>query len=163
MAGGRSVQSSPVEPRAFTEGNVARRAAAPSVEDLFAGEEREVVGALLAKMVELLPDERHRVAVQLTQMQGLTYSDAAELMVPVHGRRPHPKTVWTWARDGLEQLAGWVDTTPWLVELAPHLPVTHPAPLDDPVPLTERLGANSDGEPSEEEGDRPRDGDGEAG
>lgn len=151
----REPQRIPMEPRAFTEGTIAAEGAGPSAEEAaLAALEQRFVGALLVELVQFIPDGRHRSAVQLTQMEGISYADAADLMSGELAYTPDPKTVWEWAKKGLAALTDWVEGTPWLSELAPHLPVHHEPERPDPVPFDELLAGGRHGEPAEEEGHR---------
>lgn len=149
----REPRRSPVEPRSFEEGTIARIDASASAEQEALGElRRHVLGLVLVELVRFIEDRRWRSAVELTQLEGISYADAAELMVADLGYRPDPKTVWLWARNGVEQMTAWVQTTPWMAELMPSMPIEHPTTATDPVPLEDRLTGDRDGEPAEEEG-----------
>lgn len=160
----REPRRSPVEPRTFEEGNIARLEAAASAEQEALGEvRRRVLGMVLVELVGFIDEPRWRESVRLTQAEGFSYADAAELMHADLGYLPHAKTVWQWCQRGLEQLTVWVESSPWMAELMPSIPIQHPTPDTDPVPLEDRLTGDRHGEPAEEPGHIEGDEDGAEG
>ena len=83
----------------------------------------EVLALLIGHLVDRLP-EPHRSAVQMTQLKGLTYQEAADLLAPELGREVHRRTVWRWAAYGRRQLREWMEQAPWINAL-----------LSDRIPL----------------------------
>lgn len=138
---GREPPRSTVEPRSFEEGHIAEQGAAMSAEEEFWADplRQGALGLILSHLVVYIDDWRDRAAVSMAVMEGLPYTEVAELLQRDLGYRPDPKTVWRWAQRGLAQVAQWVTETPWMAEMAPGLPVEHDPDQTPPSPLEDAL------------------------
>ena len=87
----------------------------------------QVLALLVGHLVDQLP-EPQRSAVQMTQLKGLTYQEAADLLAPELGREVHRRTVWRWAEYGRRQLREWMEQTSWIKTL-----------LGDRIPLDSNI------------------------
>lgn len=154
----REVRRAYVEPRSFEEGNIAAGGASPAAEDEALERLRgRALGVVMVELVRRIPDPRDRAAVQMCVMEGISYKEAGALMAGDIGYVADMKTVWRWGQRGLQYIAEVVRDTPWLAELAPHLPLEHPEPPTGAVPLMERLESERHAEPPEGEGHRTGD------
>lgn len=100
-----------MDPEYFSSGNIARQAA---THDKYFKEEIEpAVRVVLDEFVSLLP-EWSRTAVQMCVMSGITYEEAAKHISIMRGITTHKKTVWRWARKGVEELRAWLTVAPWV-------------------------------------------------
>lgn len=100
-----------VDPEYFASGAIAKQTA---TQDLYFTREVEpAVRAVVDEFLNLVP-EWHRSAVQMCVMANMTYAEAAEKISVLRGKRTHKKTVWRWARKGLEELRSLFEVAPWV-------------------------------------------------
>lgn len=117
----RRPQEASLDPAAFGAGEIGRQTATEDVP--FDPDDPEALALVLHQLV-LQVEEPWRSAVQMCLMSGIPYREAAELLTKELGYQPDPKTVWRWAQRGLEELAGWLNGTPWIgVLLAGRVPI----------------------------------------
>lgn len=71
---------------------------------------------VLDTFVNLLPEWK-RSAVQMCVMSRMTYEEAAKEISKLRGKPTDKKTVWRWARSGLEDLKKWLIKSPWVGDM----------------------------------------------
>jgi len=76
----------------------------------------DVVRIVLDDFVNHLP-EWQRSAVQMTVMANMTFREAAEHISVLRGVTTDRKTVWRWAKGGLDQILQWMKNSPWLAAI----------------------------------------------
>lgn len=100
-----------VSPEYFDSGAIGRMTA--TNDEYFVQEMEPAVKVVLDEFVSLLP-EWSRSAVQMCVMSGMTYEEAAEHISVLRNKKTHKKTVWRWARKGVEELREWLVMAPWV-------------------------------------------------
>jgi len=100
-----------VDPQFFESGNIGRQTA--DDDEYFAEDYEPAERIVLDSFVSLLPEYR-KSAVEMCVMARWTYEDAAEEISVRRGIRTDKKTVWRWARAGLEDLQKWLVDSPWV-------------------------------------------------
>jgi len=84
----------------------------------------DVVRLVVEKFVDQLP-EWQRSAVQMTVMSQYTYEEAAEVISGLRGVPTDKKTVWRWARKGIQSIKEWLAVSPWVGAIPHHkIPVS---------------------------------------
>jgi hypothetical protein len=101
-----------VPPEYFESGNIGGQTAkrdvyfsTPNAEDS--------TRIVMDNFVNLLPEWK-RSAVQMCIMANMTYEKAAEEISMLRGKQTDKKTVWRWARAGVEDLKVWLMKSPWV-------------------------------------------------
>lgn len=107
-----------IDPDYFDSGAIGAQTA---VEDQYfrSGAEptlRIVIDYFLKKL-----DDNERIAVQMCVMEGYSYNEAAKWFTEERGRPTDRKTVWRWARNGLQKLEGMFGRAGWAAQLEPRL------------------------------------------
>lgn len=77
---------------------------------------RIVVDYFLQKL-----EEPQRTAVQMCVMEGISYAQAAEWFSGERGIKTDPKTVWRWAKQGVERLGKMFERAGWAKAIEPRL------------------------------------------
>jgi hypothetical protein len=100
-----------VSPDAFSSGEIGRQTA---IEDEYFKENPEPsVRMILAHFIQYV-DEYKRVAVEMCVMSRITYEAAAETISVMRGVPTDKKTVWRWAKAGLEDIKAMLIRSPWV-------------------------------------------------
>jgi len=63
--------------------------------------------------VTLLPEYK-KSAVEMCVMANMTYEQAAQKISEHRGINTDKKTVWRWARQGVEEVKTWLMASPWV-------------------------------------------------
>lgn len=100
-----------VDPQFFDSGKIGRHTA--DSDEYFAKDHESSERIVLDSFVQLLPEYR-KSAVEMCIMAGYTYEEAAEEISVRRGVSTDKKTVWRWARAGLEDLRTWLIDSPWV-------------------------------------------------
>jgi hypothetical protein len=127
-----------VSPDAFGSGEIGRQTA---VEDEYFKQNPEPsVRMILSHFVQHVPEYK-RAAVEMCVMSQITYEAAAETISAMRGLPTDKKTVWRWAKAGLEDIKRMLINSPWVnaatngkipVEfLDPSIPIDLPWEDDD--------------------------------
>ena len=127
-----------VSPDAFGSGEIGRQTA--SEDQYFKQEPEPSVRMILSYFVQHVPEYK-RSAVEMCVMSQITYEAAAEVISVMRGTPTDKKTVWRWAKAGLEDIKGMLIRSPWVnaatngkipVEfLDPSIPIDLPWEDDD--------------------------------
>jgi len=107
-----------IDPEYFNSGSIG---AQTSVEDQYfrTGVEptlRIVIDNFLKKL-----EPHERAAVQMCVMERYSYAQAAEWFTQERGIKTDRKTVWRWARNGVQKLSGMFERAGWVAQLDPRL------------------------------------------
>lgn len=101
-----------IPPDYFDSGEIGRQTS--SGDSYFTSSEREdSTRMVLDTFVKNLPEWK-RSAVQMCIMSNMTYEQAAEHISSLRGKKTDKKTVWRWARAGVEDLKAWLVKSPWV-------------------------------------------------
>jgi DNA-directed RNA polymerase specialized sigma24 family protein len=100
-----------INPEYFDSGEIGRQTA--DEDKYFASDSEPSVRIVLDNFVKFLPEYR-KTAVEMCVMAGLTYEEAADEISLRRGIKTDKKTVWRWARAGLEDLKLWLSNSPWV-------------------------------------------------
>lgn len=100
-----------VDPAYFESGNIGAETA--DRDEYFAADYESADRIVLDSFVSLLPEYR-KSAVEMCVMAGWTYEEAAAEISVRRGVKTDKKTVWRWARAGLEDLQVWLRSSPWV-------------------------------------------------
>lgn len=73
----------------------------------------DVVRLVVEKFVDQLP-EWQRSAVQMAVMSQYTYEETANMISQLRGVPTDKKTVWRWARKGVQSIKEWLAESPWV-------------------------------------------------
>ena len=112
-------KTSLVDPEYFASGEIGAQTA--DHDEYFKQGGEKTLRILIGYFVEQL-EEPKRTAVQMCVMQGHSYAQAARVIGEERGRDTDPKTVWRWARKGLQDLARMLDAAKWAPAIEPKLP-----------------------------------------
>lgn len=66
--------------------------------------------------------EPQKTAMEMCVMKRMTYKEAAEYFTRQRGKKTDPKTVWRWARQGVEIMRAMLARTQWAGAMLPNLP-----------------------------------------
>jgi DNA-directed RNA polymerase specialized sigma24 family protein len=66
-------------------------------------------------------EPNQRTAVQMCVMEGLSYAAAAKTIGLERGIKTDPKTVWRWARNGVQALGKMFERSGWAGMMEPKL------------------------------------------
>ena len=101
-----------IPPEYFESGEIGRQTA--QGDDYFSSKENEnSTRMVLDTFVNLLPEWK-RSAVQMCIMSNMTYEEAAYEISGLRGKRTDKKTVWRWAKSGVEDMRKWLVKSPWV-------------------------------------------------
>lgn len=101
-----------IPPEYFDSGEIGRQTS--SGDNYFTSKRHEdSTRMVLDTFVKNLPEWK-KSAVQMCVMSNMTYEQAAEHISELRGKRTDKKTVWRWARSGLEDLKVWLVKSPWV-------------------------------------------------
>ena len=104
-----------VSPDYFENGEIGRQTA--TRDDYFSSPDAEEASRMVIdNFVNQLPEWK-RTAVQMCIMANLTYEEAAEEISILRGKKTDKKTVWRWARAGVEDMKGWLVKSPWVASM----------------------------------------------
>ena len=132
----RTVSS--VSPDAFGSGEIGRQTA---VEDeYFAQNPEPTIRMILSHFIHHVPEYK-KSAVEMCVMSMMTYEEASQIISTLRGKPTDKKTVWRWAKAGLEDIKAALIKSPWVnaatngkipVEfLDPTIPIDLPWEEDD--------------------------------
>ena len=127
-----------VSPDAFGSGEIGRQTA--THDEYFKQNPEPSVRMILSHFIEYVPEYK-RSAVEMCVMSQITYEAAAETISLMRGTKTDKKTVWRWAKAGLEDIKAMLLRSPWVnaatngkipVEfLDPEIPIDLPWEDDD--------------------------------
>jgi DNA-directed RNA polymerase specialized sigma24 family protein len=100
-----------IPPDYFDNGEIGKQTA--SADSYFAWNYEESTRMVLDNFVKHLPEWK-RSAVQMCVMSNMTYEQAAEEISNLRGKKTDKKTVWRWARSGVEDLKTWLSKSFWV-------------------------------------------------
>jgi len=104
-----------IPPEYFESGEIGRQTAVG--DDYFSSKESESsTRMVLDTFVNLLPEWK-RSAVQMCIMSNMTYEQAAEEISVLRGKTTDKKTVWRWAKAGVDDLKLWLIKSPWVAHV----------------------------------------------
>ena len=134
---GRRPKRTTIDPAALADGEIARQTGS---RDRYFGLPDDVLTLIVQAMVDRLP-EPDRSCVRMTVMSRLSYAEAGRLLGVDLGRAGavDPRTVWRWARRGVDLLRVSLAESPWAADmLVDRVPPGVPSwedtrPFDDAV------------------------------
>lgn len=104
-----------VPPEYFESGEIGRQTARQ--DNYFtSAEAEESTRMVIDNFVNQLPEWK-RSAVQMCIMANLTYEEAAEEISVLRGKKTDKKTVWRWAKAGVEDMKKWLVKSPWVAAM----------------------------------------------
>jgi len=92
-------------------GDIGRQAS--TKDEYFAKDIEPSTRIVLSNFVALLPEYR-KSAVEMCIMGGISYEEAATEISKLRGVATDKKTVWRWARLGVEDIKQWLLSSPWV-------------------------------------------------
>lgn len=107
-----------ISPEYFDSGEIGRQTSSDDAYFRAVGE--TTMKIVIDHFLQRLPP-MHRAAVEMCVMSGMTYNDAAERLSAERGIDTDPKTVWRWARKGVDQLTEMFDNAKWAASLEPKM------------------------------------------
>lgn len=127
-----------VSPDAFGSGEIGRQTA--NEDEYFKQNPEPTVRMILEHFIKHVPEYK-KSAVEMCVMSQITYEAASQVISTKRGVPTDKKTVWRWARAGLEDIKGMLLRSPWVgaatngkipVEfLDPMIPINLPWEEDD--------------------------------
>jgi hypothetical protein len=127
-----------VSPEAFGSGEIGRQTAV--TDEYFKQNPEPSVRMILSHFIQYVPEYK-KSAVEMCVMSQMTYEAAAETVSIMRGVHTDKKTVWRWAKAGLEDIKKMLINSPWVnaatngkipVELLdPAIPIDLPWEEDD--------------------------------
>jgi DNA-directed RNA polymerase specialized sigma24 family protein len=122
-----------IPPDYFDSGEIGKQTA--SGDDYFSTDYEEAVRMVLDNFVQHLPEWK-RTAVLMCVMSGITYEEAAKEISTLRGVKTDKKTVWRWARAGVEDLKTWLTKSFWVSHITngkiPVAALEHTKPISLP-------------------------------
>jgi hypothetical protein len=103
-----------VDPAFFDSGEIGAKTG--TYDSHFLNDTEDSVRMVLDSFVSQL-EEYKKSAVEMCVMSKMTYEEAAEHISVARGIETDKKTVWRWARAGLEDLRSWLMDSPWVSPL----------------------------------------------
>lgn len=100
-----------IPPDYFDSGEIGKQTA--SDDDYFSSDYEESVRMVLDNFVQSLPEWK-RTSVLMCVMSNITYEQAAKEISAMRGVKTDKKTVWRWAKAGLEDLKEWLSKSFWV-------------------------------------------------
>ena len=100
-----------VDPTFFDSGDLGLLTG--DTDEHFTNDIESSIRIVLDAFVSNLP-EYHKSAVEMCVMSNITYEAAAETISILRGVQTDKKTVWRWARAGVEQVKEWLMQSPWV-------------------------------------------------
>jgi DNA-directed RNA polymerase specialized sigma24 family protein len=100
-----------IPPDYFDSGEIGRQTA--SGDSYFSSDYEESTRMVLDNFVKHLPEWK-RSAVQMCVMSNMTYEEAAKEISALRGKRTDKKTVWRWAKSGVQDLKTWLSKSFWV-------------------------------------------------
>ena len=107
-----------LDPVVLESGEIGRQTA--TVDTYFTNEVEPTLGIVVHQFLEQL-EEPQRSAVEMCIMKRMTYKEAAEWFTIERGRKTDPKTVWRWARQGVERLGRMFRNAKWTTAIEPRI------------------------------------------
>lgn len=108
-----------IDPEAFASGDIGAQTA--TYDEHFADDKEPTIRIVLAHFVDRLP-EPQKSAVEMCVMAGMTYEEAATHISIQRGIVTHKKTVWRWARQGVNTLGEMFQKAGWVGAIDPKVP-----------------------------------------
>jgi DNA-directed RNA polymerase specialized sigma24 family protein len=108
-----------ISPDAFGSGQIGAQTA--TYDRYFEEEKDATIRIVLDHFVGRLPEPR-KSAVEMCVMAGMTYEEAARYISIQRGIDTHKKTVWRWARQGVNMLAEMFRQAGWATAITPKVP-----------------------------------------
>jgi len=108
-----------ISPDAFGTGEIGAQTA--STDRYFYEEKDSTIRILLDHFVGRL-DEPQKSAVEMCIMAGMTYEEAARYISVQRGIETHKKTVWRWAKQGVNTLGVMFQQAGWATAISPKVP-----------------------------------------
>lgn len=119
-----------VSPDAFGSGEIGRQTA--SEDDYFTNNPEPTVRMILSHFIHHVPEYK-KSAVEMCVMSMMTYEEASQVISGLRGVPTDKKTVWRWAKAGLEDIKAALIKSPWVnAATAGKIPVEF---LDPTIPI----------------------------
>lgn len=108
-----------IDPEAFGSGAIGAQTA--TYDNYFEDDKEPTIRIVLAHFVNRLP-EPQKSAVEMCIMAGMTYEEAARHISVDRGIVTHKKTVWRWAKQGVNMLGQMFHNAGWVGAIDPKVP-----------------------------------------
>jgi DNA-directed RNA polymerase specialized sigma24 family protein len=108
-----------IDPEAFGSGAIGMQTA--TYDRYFTEDKDSTIRIVLANFVNRLP-EPQKSAVEMCVMAGMTYEEAAQHISIERGILTHKKTVWRWAKQGVNMLGKMFQNAGWVGAIDPKIP-----------------------------------------
>jgi DNA-directed RNA polymerase specialized sigma24 family protein len=108
-----------IDPAAFGSGTIG--ASTANTDTYFSTSHEDTLRILVSNFLDQIP-EPQRTAVEMCVMSLMTYDEAAQYFSAIRGRPTHRKTVWRWAKSGVEMLGRMLKEAKWAAEIDPRVP-----------------------------------------
>lgn len=108
-----------IDPEAFGSGAIGAQTA--THDEYFVEDKDSTIRIIIANFVDKLP-EPQKSAVEMCIMAGMTYEEAATHISAQRGIVTHKKTVWRWAKQGVNMLAKMFQNAGWAGAISPKVP-----------------------------------------
>jgi DNA-directed RNA polymerase specialized sigma24 family protein len=115
----RRPRKTTISPDAFSTGDIGAQTA--TTDKYFHEEKDSTIRILLDHFVSRL-DEPQKSAVEMCIMAGMTYEEAAGYISIQRGIGTHKKTVWRWAKQGVNTLGEMFRQAGWATAITPKVP-----------------------------------------
>lgn len=107
-----------IDPEYMTSGEIGKKTATHDV--YFRNGTEPTLRILVDHMLQQL-EPNQRTAVQMCVMERLSYAAAAQTISVERGIKTDPKTVWRWARNGVQALGEMFERSGWAGMIEPKL------------------------------------------
>lgn len=87
----------------------------------FSAQTEDTIRIVIDNFIRYVP-EPQRTAMEMCVMKRMTYKEAAEYFTVQRGKNTDPKTVWRWARQGVETMKRMLSKAAWAGAIMPNLP-----------------------------------------
>jgi len=115
----RRPRKTTISPDAFGTGDIGAQTA--THDKYFYEDKDSTIRIVLDHFVARLP-EPQKSAVEMCIMAGMTYQEAADHMTVQRGIVTDKKTVWRWAKQGVEMLGRMFKSAGWAGAISPKVP-----------------------------------------
>lgn len=115
----RRPRKTTISPDAFGTGDIGAQTA---TEDKYFDDDKEpTLRIIMDNFVSRLPQPQ-KSAVEMCIMAGMTYQEAADHISVQRGIMTHKKTVWRWAKQGVNMLGEMFRSAGWAGAISPKVP-----------------------------------------
>jgi DNA-directed RNA polymerase specialized sigma24 family protein len=108
-----------LDPEAFASGQIGIQTA--TYDEPFRQDKDSTIRIVIDHFVSKLP-EPQKSAVEMCIMAGMTYEEAARHITIDRGIITHKKTVWRWAKQGVNMLGRMFQNAGWVGAIDPKVP-----------------------------------------